>query len=225
MSTGFFPFSSIPILSDYQEKSFNHYHLGTFSFQSVACWRVILRSLLDTSIWVPYRHFKVKASKGLILLFLLTASPSSQSVHITFHSSLSPIPSRTPHPVNSTNTSWVLSPSPSSPQSEFCPGLSSSPVWLLQQKYSFDCCLSAFASNTLPCLLFHFSLDLSPCRISKTYFEAVYTCHAPKLCKSTNITPSLSHDVTQPTPPWPVFLPARICPDPKQTSHLVVSML
>lgn len=128
MSPGFFPFPSIPTLSDSQEKSSNHYHLRTFSFQTAACWAVISRSLLDASLWVPYRHFKVKASKGLILLFLLTASPSSRSVHITFSFPLSPVPSRTPHPVNSTNTSWVLSPFPSSPQLVFCPGLSSSLV-------------------------------------------------------------------------------------------------
>lgn len=40
---------------------------------------------------IPYKHFKGEASKGLILLFLLKALPSSQSLHITFNSSLSPV--------------------------------------------------------------------------------------------------------------------------------------
>lgn len=96
-------------------------------------FKVLLAGLLFRGLcWIPPLGFPTDTSKSKHL----KDSSSSfcwqychlASLHITFNSSLSPTPSRSPHSVNSTNTSQILSPSTSSAQLVFFPGPSSSPV-------------------------------------------------------------------------------------------------
>ena len=63
--------------------------------------------------------------------------------------------------MDSTNTSCILSPSPSSPWLVFYPGHHHLLSKLFLQKYSFDCFPSTFTLNILSFILFNLSLTYS----------------------------------------------------------------